>query len=128
MRLRTNIKVRQNFAGATNATVQDLATGLFMLAEEIMTDSKTNYVPVDTGNLRNSGTVALPVIAGNRVTVTLGYGGPAAAYALKVHEAPASYGHGKNKYLSKPINAAAPKLPAKLTLYIRNRMSRRAVI
>lgn len=59
---------------------------LFREGERIMGDSKENYVPVDSGNLRSTGHVELPKISGGKVTVELGYGGPAAPYALTVHE------------------------------------------
>lgn len=69
-----------------------VAEGLYQHAEEVMLVSKTEYVPVDHGTLRASGTVLPPEIAGQTVTVTLGYGGPAAPYAVAVHENPRS-GH-----------------------------------
>lgn len=65
-----------------------VAQGLTEHAEEVMRVSKTEYVPVDLGTLRQSGTVLPPVITGSEVSVTLGYGGPAAPYALAVHENP----------------------------------------
>ena len=61
---------------------------LFREAEGIMGDSKEKYVPVVTGNLRSSGHVQLPKITSKGAAVELGYGGPAAAYALAVHENP----------------------------------------
>ena len=60
---------------------------LFREAETIMGISKT-YVPVDKGILRASGHVALPEVRGSSVSVTLGYGGAAASYAIPVHEIP----------------------------------------
>lgn len=65
---------------------QAAAGALYREAERIMTRSKEEYVPVDDGTLRGSGHVQLPEISGNTVTVTMGYGGAAAAYALAVHE------------------------------------------
>jgi len=61
---------------------------LFETATDIMNDSKDNFVPVDTTNLQASGHVDLPERKRNKVTVTMGYGGAAAAYALAVHENP----------------------------------------
>ena len=69
-------------------TEQAVRRHLFQLGERIMADSKKNYVPVVTGALRGSGFVNLPENVGGRVTVTLGYGGPSANYALAVHENP----------------------------------------
>lgn len=61
---------------------------LFESAENIMSISKEQYVPVETGTLKSSGFVGPPDIRGGNVTVSLGYGGPAAPYALAVHENP----------------------------------------
>lgn len=83
-----------------------LAAGLYQEGERIMAVSKTE-VPVDQGVLRSTGHVQLPKEEAGRVSVTLGYGGPAAPYALRQHEE-LSYRHtvGKAKYLSDPADAA----------------------
>lgn len=118
--IRVNVKSKNNFTQVQNASIQDVANALYLVAEEIMTDAKMNYVPVVTGDLRRSGFVQKPTITPNRgVEVVLGFGGSAAPYALKVHEMPASWGQGKNKYLSKPINAAAPKIASRMAFFIR---------
>lgn len=57
-------------------------------AELIMTDSKQNYVPVDKGTLRQSGVVGDPVRNGDEISISMGYGGAAASYALSLHEHP----------------------------------------
>lgn len=74
--------------------------GLYVEAERVMTDSKKNYVPVDTGVLRSSGFVKLPTVTADEISVTLGFGGPAGTgnqgetnkkdcgYAFIVHENP----------------------------------------
>lgn len=59
--------------------------------EYVMTDSKRNYVPVDLGVLRSSGFVNPPVRSGKEVSVTIGFGGAASAYALAVHEHPSTH-------------------------------------
>jgi hypothetical protein len=61
------------------------ARGLYKVANQIMTDSK-RIVPILHGVLASTGYVAHPVITGSRVTVNLGYGGPAAPYAVVQHE------------------------------------------
>jgi len=61
---------------------------LFREGESIMGDSKEKFVPVVTGNLKSSGHVQLPKITPRGASVELGFGGPAAAYALTVHENP----------------------------------------
>jgi hypothetical protein len=63
---------------------------LFREGEGIMGDSKEKFVPVVTGNLRATGHVDLPKITTNGASVQLGFGGPAAPYALAVHENPNS--------------------------------------
>ena len=70
------------------------ASTLYTEAEAIIADAKENYVPVVTGALRGSGFVEPPKISGGKMTVTLGFGGPAAKYALIVHENPRA---GKTK-------------------------------
>jgi hypothetical protein len=59
---------------------------LYQFGEEVMTASKL-VVPVRTGTLMNTGQVQPPATEGVQVVVRLGYGGPAAPYALYVHEA-----------------------------------------
>jgi hypothetical protein len=61
---------------------------LFREGESIMGDSKEKFVPVITGNLRSSGHVDKPKITTKGASVELGFGGPAAPYALAVHENP----------------------------------------
>jgi hypothetical protein len=56
-------------------------------AEGVMRDSRP-LVPVVTGTLRSSATVDPPVITGDQVVVSMGYGGAAKRYAFKVHENP----------------------------------------
>lgn len=88
---------------------------LYAEAELIMTDSK-KQCPVDTGTLRSTGYVEQPEASGDQVTVQMGYGGPAAPYAIWVHER-LDLRHNpptKAKFLEDPVKAAAPKLPARL--------------
>lgn len=55
-------------------------------AETIMTASKRKFVPVDIGPLKANGFVQPAVVTQAGVSVTLGYGGAAAGYAVYVHE------------------------------------------
>ncbi len=109
------------------------AGALFREAERIMTRSKEEFVPVDDSPLKNSGHVEMPEITGDLITVTMGYGGAAVAYALAVHEhlsehSPASWekaeaaghpvtfhptGHGP-KYLELPLNDARSGFDARV--------------
>lgn len=56
----------------------------------IVTPAKTDYAPVVTGNLRATIHASDPVIIGHRISLVVSAGGPAAKYALKVHENPRS--------------------------------------
>jgi hypothetical protein len=120
--------------------------GLFRWGEEVMAEAKGQLVPVDTGVLRASGFVmtrslrdvppgAVPspeAVAAMQprtvddVAAVLGFGGPAAPYALAVHENPRSgktggvspqgkrYKHfarvGQWKYLAIPVQNHASRL------------------
>lgn len=72
-------------------------------AEEIMSDSKQNFTPVDDGILRASGHVKAPQLVGGDYHIILAYGGAAEDYAVIQHEE-LNYEHttGEAKYLEKP--------------------------
>jgi hypothetical protein len=110
--------------------VQDRMGGaLYREANDIMTVSKTNHVPIDLGPLRRSGHVDSPERKGKRVTATMGFGGPTAAYAVVVHEHPSDLdppswraadsvtfspaGRGP-KYLERPLMAAIPGMAERI--------------
>lgn len=79
-------------------------------AERVMTISKDQFVPVDTGALRSSGTVQSE-IRGNVIEVLLGYGGAASGYAIYVHEINKNYRGGRQwKFLEQPLKAAIPDI------------------
>lgn len=101
-RLRNIIRTRPDIA------VRALAEGLYTEANLIMTRSKADFVPVDLGTLRGSGHVQDPETDRTKVTVTMGYGGAASAYALVQHER-TDYHHtvGQAKYLEQPVLEAA---------------------
>ncbi len=72
-------------------------------AEIEMTEAKRR-TPVDTGALRASGHVDEHQINGSDVSVTLGFGGAAAPYALEVHEnLEAFHKVGQAKYLESTL-------------------------
>lgn len=88
-------------------------------ATVVLNESK-RIVPVRNGDLRRSGKVETPKTIGPRTTVEVTYGGPAAPYALYVHEIPPHTGgrwgtgnkhkSGKSyKYLEIPANAHRDK-------------------
>lgn len=106
-------------------------SALFIEAEETMAEAKKE-TPVDEGVLRGSGHVQLPTRDGDRVSVELGFGGPAGTgnqgatnpedvgYAVYVHEdLTAHHTVGKAKYLEDPLNRRRSGLPRRLARRIR---------
>lgn len=83
-------------------------------AEIEMTEAKKR-TPVATGVLRASGHVSGPVRSWKAVEVTLTFGGPAAPYAIHVHEDLYATHHvGQAKYLESVINESVPYLAARV--------------
>lgn len=119
------LKVKNDFAQVQGAYLADLQQALYIEAETVMTAAKRDYVPVVTGALRNSGTVLRPVVKGDNVEVTLGFGGDSAPYAAIVHEYPKSFGQGKNKYLSQPLAVSAKGMANRIAKYISKSVARR---
>lgn len=69
-------------------------------------------VPVDTGVLRGSGGVSAPQQGASGYYVDIFYGGPAAPYALYVHEIIGNYHASPTqaKYLEQPFMQALPDM------------------
>lgn len=83
-------------------------------AEVEMTEAK-RLTPVLTGALRGSGHVTGPDWRGRTITVTMGFGGPAAPYAVYVHQdEEAFHRNGQAKFLEEPLLQAAPHLPRRV--------------
>jgi len=103
-----------------------MASGMFLVANNVMTVSKEE-APLDLGPLQNSGIVLDPEIEGTRVSVTLGFGGPAAPYAEEQHER-LDFHHSepgrKAKYLEDPMNAAAATFEKDVAAVMRDQFSR----
>ena len=78
-------------------------------------------VPVDTGVLRGSGGVSAPQKGTTGYFVDIFYGGPAADYAMYVHEIIGNYHKPPTqaKYLEQPFMEALPQ--------IQNNISRRII-
>lgn len=90
------------------------ATALYQEAEIEMTEAKKR-TPVDTGALRSSGFVEPPVASGDEISVRLGFGGPAAPYAIIVHEdLSALHPVGQAKFLESTILESAPYMAARV--------------
>lgn len=83
-------------------------SSLYRQGESIMTRSKTEFVPVKSGRLKNSGRVDLPFKLPDGWQVDMVYGGPDAPYAATVHETPGRvHPNGQWKYLEQPMREAS---------------------
>ena len=103
---------------------RELGKALYIEGEDIMGDSKQNYVPVRDGFLRASGHVLLPQPG---PVVVLGYGGPSVPYAVVQHER-LDYKHkvGQAKYLETPTLRAASGMGRRVAARLRKAIARYA--
>lgn len=102
-------ELQQTMSRASNQNLvnQAIATGIYEEANVIFAKSQV-LVPVDTGALRGSGGVSAVQGQGMSAFVDIFYGGPAADYALWVHEI-LYYHHNaptQAKYLEQPFMQA----------------------
>lgn len=115
-----------------SAVQEALPAALHLEAERIVTEAK-KLTPVRTGALRASGHVQPPEVSRGRVSVTLGFGGPAGSgnvgdtnvadvgYAVIVHENLTAYHPvGQAKYLEEPLRAAEPQLAKRIAQNVRS--------
>jgi hypothetical protein len=93
-------------AGKEN-TPKAVAQAIWEEANVIFAKSQI-LVPVDTGVLRGSGGVSAPQMGSQGYFVDIFYGGPAASYALLVHEIIGNYHNPPTqaKYLEQPVMEA----------------------
>lgn len=111
---------------ATRAFAGDLrqaaASALRVEHELIMTDAK-GYTPFDTGALRGSGHVQPTQIVGAELVSTGGFGGPAAPYAVIVHEdLAARHPVGQAKFYERALTEGSRGLAQRLAAGIRSRL------
>lgn len=94
----TALDFKRRMSEVVALDVQDFKDGLDDLMEEI----KANYVPIDVGNLRDSGYVRGPFQTSNGWAIEIGFG---EEYAWIQHERLDYYHpHGQAKYLEEPLN------------------------
>jgi hypothetical protein len=89
---------------------------LYKEAAQVFENSQLE-VPVDTGNLRNSGQLGLPFTENGQMVVEISYGGAAADYAIYVHEdLEARHQPGKKaKFLEGPLKRQTKGMSTRLT-------------
>lgn len=109
MSIKATISYKNKIAATNRRVANRTGKALKEQGEEVLKLAKEKYVPVQTGNLRDSGVVEGPEITrtheggASKIEVDISFGGTAAQYAHIVHEAPPDWGQGKNKYLSRAI-------------------------
>jgi len=106
---------------------QALRQALYREAQIAFNESQLE-VPVDKGNLRNSGQAYGIQVnqIGDSLIITLGYGGVAASYALIVHEDLGARHNGstKAKYLEDPVKRRQAGLATRLVTAVDNAIER----
>lgn len=86
----------------------EAARALYVETEIEATECK-RVTPVDTGNLRDTVMAVGPYEEGNKIFTLVVAGGPAAPYALYVHEdLDAFHSVGQAKYIEQPLFQSAP--------------------
>jgi hypothetical protein len=92
-------------------------------AELEMTEMKLR-TPVDTGALRSSGHIANPRrTASEEFAVDIAFGGPAAPYAVAVHEDPdAFHPVGQWKFVESVVLESAPHMPERVFRRVMERL------
>jgi hypothetical protein len=83
--------------------------------------ASVRITPIQTGALRASGHVEPPEIDPAGATVSFGYGGASAPYAVYVHENLSAYHKPPTmaKFLELPVLAAIPGLQRRITARVR---------
>lgn len=95
----------------------EVAQALYAEAQIEAAESRRR-TPVDTGDLRRSHHVTKPDLGGRRISVSIEVGGPAAPYAILVHEdLEAFHPVGQAKFLESTLLESAP--------YMAQRVARR---
>ena len=112
-------RLNRSLASIAEGFVDKAARALEAEAEIEMTEAKRR-TPVDTGALRASGHVKPARRHGREISVTLAFGGPAAPYAVYVHEdLDAYHPTGEAKFLERTINESAPHMAARVARRMR---------
>jgi hypothetical protein len=105
---------------------QEVARALYAEAQIEANESKRR-TPVDTGSLRASHEVQRPQVNGRDISVDITVGGPAAPYAIVVHEdLEADHPVGRARFLASTLEESAPHMAQRLSKRIDlNRMAQK---
>ena len=108
-----------------DAQIKTVTATALMQEAQLMFAASQRRVPVKDGHLRRSGTILPPITSGNLITIEMGYGGAASAYALVQHERQ-DFRHKEGqtwKYLEGPVRERIPQLASRLEQRINRLMS-----
>lgn len=118
-----NDSLIKRLVGAGGEATPAMAKGLYEEGQLGFRDSQ-KQVPYRKGILKGSGRLFQPTVSGDRVDVTLGYGGAARKYAAPVHDLNKNYRKGKKwHYLSDPINKRAEGMDRRMAKRIERILS-----
>lgn len=110
-------ELNQRLGVLSNRMSSFIGAALLAEAEIEMTEAKRR-TPVDTAALKGSGHVTGPFLSGRKSSVKMNFGGPAASYAIFVHEdLEAFHKVGQAKFLESVLNES--------TKYFANRIGSR---
>lgn len=115
--------MQRKLAALINGLPNEVAAALYTEAQVERTESMRR-TPVDVGNLRASHIVTPPEIKGADITVKIAVGGPAAPYAIFVHEnTEADHPVGQAKFLESTLKESAPHMAARVARRINLRQT-----
>lgn len=110
-------------ARAGEAALDGLQVAMVDEMEKVMEEAKLQ-TPVLTGTLRASGVVLPAERMGDQITVTAGFGGAAADYAVIVHEdLGANHPVGNAKFLENPMSARRDEIAKNLAVRLEAKLA-----
>jgi hypothetical protein len=109
---------------AANWANEDLAQALYEEGHKTA-DLSMQMTPVDTGALKSSHVVSEPLVTPGSISVTIGVGGPAAPYAVAVHEdTDAVHAVGTAKFLEIAVRQRARGFLLSLATKLRTNLAK----
>ena len=124
--------MKRKLVGARAGILRDAIKAINIEAEQVMTRSKQEYVPVDEGTLRNTGHVVHAQLINKKITVRMRYG--PIVTAIVIHESPdydppswrkfegpggVNFRRGGPKFLERPLRAALTGMGERIAKEIR---------
>lgn len=101
--------------------IQKLTAAAINIEAEIIMAKAKVLTPVDLGTLRSTGFVKPPKFRRSKISISLGFGGPAAEYALFVHEdLTANHVVGQAKFLEEPFKQSLSGMSTRIAKRVEN--------